>query len=160
MLSAASRNSPPGRDPAVSMETDTRIVVFDGLCNLCTGGARWFERHPATPPFLLVPMQSDSGRVLLAQHGYDPDDPLTFLVLDGRQCLTQSVAWIHLIVAAGGGWRLTRATRVVPRAWRDYVYRLIARNRYRWFGRRQTCYLPQPQMDSSSPAERSTRSGS
>lgn len=141
------------------METDTRIVVFDGLCNLCTGGARWFERHPATPPFLLVPMQSDRGRALLAQHGYDPDDPLTFLVLDGRQCLTQSDAWIHLIVAAGRGWRLMHAARFIPRAWRDSAYRLIARNRYRWFGRRQTCYLPKPPTGSNPPSELSPRSG-
>jgi predicted DCC family thiol-disulfide oxidoreductase YuxK len=142
------------------METDNRIVVFDGLCNLCTGGARWLERHRAKPPFLLVPMQSDRGRALLAQHGYDPDDPLTFLVLDGGQCLTQSDAWIHLIAAAGGGWQLIRATRVIPRAWRDYVYRFIARNRYRWFGRRKTCYLPQPPIEPDSQKEPSTRSGS
>jgi predicted DCC family thiol-disulfide oxidoreductase YuxK len=126
------------------MKTGGRIVVFDGLCNLCSGGARWLERHRSEPPFLLVPMQSDLGRALLSQHGYDPDDPLTFLVLDGDRCLTQSEAWIHLVAAAGGWRRLIITTRVIPRAWRDAVYRLIARNRYRWFGRRQTCYLPQP----------------
>src|SRR5215469_5100960 len=158
MSSVASRNSPAGHDRAESMDADNRIVVFDGLCNLCTGGARWFERHPAKPPFLLVPMQSERGRALLDQHGYDPDDPLTFLVLDGRRCLTQSDAWIHLIVAAGGGWRLMHAARIIPRAWRDSVYRLIARNRYRWFGRRQTCYLPQPPANSKS-SEASPRSG-
>ena len=87
------------------METENRIVVFDGLCNLCGGGARWLEHHQAEPPFRLVPMQSDRGRALLTQHGYDPDDPLTFLVLDGSQRLTQSDAWIHLMAAAGGGWR-------------------------------------------------------
>jgi predicted DCC family thiol-disulfide oxidoreductase YuxK len=159
MPSVASRNSPPGRDWAESMDADNRIVVFDGLCNLCTGGARWFEHHPAKPPFLLVPMQSDRGRALSAQHGYDPDDPLTFLVLDGRQCLTQSDAWIHLIVAAGGAWRLMHAARIIPRAWRDSVYRVIARNRYRWFGRRRVCYLPQTPPESHSPAEPSARSG-
>jgi predicted DCC family thiol-disulfide oxidoreductase YuxK len=68
-------------------ETESRIVVFDGLCNLCSGGARWLERHQAEPPFRLVPMQSDYGRTLLTQHGYDPDDPLTFLVLDGVKAL-------------------------------------------------------------------------
>lgn len=94
-------------------------------------------------------MQSELGRTLLTGHGYDPDDPLTFLVLDGKQCMTQSDAWIHLMVAAGGGWRLIRAARVIPRALRDSVYRLIARNRYRWFGRRKTCYLPQ--SDSAPP---------
>lgn len=140
------------------METESRIVVFDGLCNLCSGGARWLEQHQSKPPFRLVPMQSDLGRALLSQHGYDPDDPLTFLVLDGSQCLTQSDAWIHLVAAAGGWRRHVETTRVIPRTWRDSVYRLIARNRYRWFGRRQTCYLPQPATDSN-PSEPSPRSG-
>jgi len=142
----------PGRPPP-------RVVVFDGLCNLCSGGARWLEEHQAWPPFRLVPMQSDLGRELLVQHGYDADDPLTFLVLDGRESLTQSDAWVHLIVAAGGGWRLMRAVRIIPRAWRDSVYRLIARNRYRWFGRRQVCYLAQAPTQPNSPAEPSARSG-
>ena len=133
------------------METEGRIVVFDGLCNLCSGGAQWLEHHQAEPPFRLVPMQSDQGRALLTQHGYDPDDPLTFLVLDGSQHLTQSNAWIHLMGAAGGGWRLIHAARIIPRAWRDSVYRLIARNRYRWFGRRNTCYLLQPPKNPDSP---------
>jgi predicted DCC family thiol-disulfide oxidoreductase YuxK len=133
------------------VDTESRIAVFDGLCNLCSGGARWLEHHQADPPFRLVPMQSDLGRTLLAERGYDPDDPLTFLVLDGDRCLTQSDAWVHLMAGAGGGWRLIQATRLIPRAWRDSVYRLIARNRYRWFGRRNTCYLLQPPKNPDSP---------
>ena len=143
------------RTGKTSLEAESRIVVFDGVCNLCSGGARWLQHHQSDPPFALVPMQSDRGRTLLTQHGYDPDDPLTFLVLDGDQCLTQSDAWIHLVAAAGRGWRLVHAARVIPRAWRDLVYRLIARNRYRWFGRRTTCYLPRPLIEpDSSPKPR------
>ena len=133
------------------------MVVFDGLCNLCSGGAQWLQHHPSTPPFYLVAMQSDLGRTLLARHGYDPNDPLTFLVLDGERCLTQSDAWIHLVTAAGGAWRLAYATRLMPRPMRDVVYRLIARNRYRWFGRRTSCYLAQPSLEldgSPKPPER------
>ena len=126
------------------MGTENRIVVFDGLCNLCSGGAQWLQNHQTEPPFRLVPMQSELGRMLLAQHGYDPDDPLTFLVLDGSRCLTQSDAWIHLVALAGRGWQIANAARVIPRPWRDALYRLIARNRYRWFGRRKTCYFAQP----------------
>jgi predicted DCC family thiol-disulfide oxidoreductase YuxK len=137
------------------VESNARLMVFDGLCNLCSGGARWVQRHKIEPPFRLVPMQSDLGRSLLAQHGYDPNDPLTFLVLDGGRCLTQSDAWIHLVAAAGGAWRLIYATRVIPQPLRNSVYRLIARNRYRWFGRRTACYIPQPlaNLDSTSASE-------
>jgi predicted DCC family thiol-disulfide oxidoreductase YuxK len=126
-------------------------VVFDGLCNLCSGGARWLQAHPSEPPFQLIPMQSDFGRSLLIQHGYNPDDPLTFLVVDGERYLTQSDAWIHVVAAAARGWRLIYVARVIPRAWRDAIYRLIARNRYRWFGRRTACYLPAAPLNEPEP---------
>lgn len=134
------------------MGTQSRIVVFDGLCNLCSRGAMWFQRHPSTPPFELIPMQSDQGHTLLSQQGYDPDDPLTFLVQDGERYFAQSDAWIHLVAAAGGWWRLIQIARVIPQVLRDSIYRLIARNRYRWFGRRETCYLAPPSAGPVSPA--------
>jgi predicted DCC family thiol-disulfide oxidoreductase YuxK len=123
-------------------ELKRRVIVFDGICNLCSGGASFLERHQASPPFALVPMQSVEGKAILVEHGLDPDDPTTFLVLDGDRRLTESDAWIHIVSALGGLWRLINVTRVVPRSWRNATYRLIARNRYRWFGRRTTCYLP------------------
>lgn len=136
-----------------------RVVVFDGLCNLCSGGAQWLLHHPSRSPYRLIPMQSDLGRALLVQHNYDPDDPLTFLVIDGPRSLTESDAWIHLVDAAGGAWRLVRAARIIPRSVRDMVYRLIARNRYRWFGRRTSCFIPQSSIESVSSAEHLEKTG-
>jgi predicted DCC family thiol-disulfide oxidoreductase YuxK len=98
-------------------------------------------RHRVEPPFQLVAMQSAAGRAILSAHGIDPDDPASFLVLDGRQELTQSDAVIHVVAALGGAWRFAYAACIVPRRWRDAIYRVLARNRYRWFGRRATCYL-------------------
>jgi predicted DCC family thiol-disulfide oxidoreductase YuxK len=123
-------------------ELNVRIIIFDGICNLCSGGARFLERHQASPPFALIPMQAEEGKAILVEHGLDPDDPTTFLVLDGDRRFTESDAWIHVVSALGGPWRLIHAARIVPRSWRNASYRLIARNRYRWFGRRTTCYLP------------------
>jgi predicted DCC family thiol-disulfide oxidoreductase YuxK len=119
-----------------------RIVVYDGHCHLCSGWVRFMERHRAEPPFSHIPMQRPEGRELLARHGIDPDDPTTFLVLDRGQAYTASAAVIHVVAAAGGVWRLARVARLVPRAWRDAAYGVVARNRYRWFGRRTSCYLP------------------
>jgi predicted DCC family thiol-disulfide oxidoreductase YuxK len=87
-------------------------------------------------------MQSDAGKALLVEFGIDPDDPATFLVLDRGERLTESDASIHVIAALGGAWRMLGAARIVPRPWRDALYRTLARNRYRWFGRRSVCYLP------------------
>jgi predicted DCC family thiol-disulfide oxidoreductase YuxK len=122
--------------------SDARIIVFDGICHVCSGGVRFLAKHRIEPPFQLIPMQSSEGKALLEQYGIDSEDPATFLVLDRGLVLTQSDASIHIMGAIGGVWRLVAIARLIPRSWRDWLYRLLARNRYRWFGRRATCYLP------------------
>jgi predicted DCC family thiol-disulfide oxidoreductase YuxK len=122
--------------------SNARIIVFDGICHVCSGGVRFLAHHRIEPPFELIPMQSTEGRALLVEYGIDVEDPSTFLVLDRGLVLTQSDASIHIMAAMGGLWRLVVVARVIPRSWRDWLYRLLARNRYRWFGRRSTCYLP------------------
>jgi len=119
-----------------------RVIVFDGFCHVCTGGVRFVQRHPLDPPFELVPMQRERGRALLATHGIDPEDPTTFLVLDDGKVMTESDGSLHVMAALGGIWRLTAAGRIVPKPVRDWLYRVLARNRYNWFGKRDTCYLP------------------
>jgi predicted DCC family thiol-disulfide oxidoreductase YuxK len=98
----------------LSVDCGCRIIVFDGYCHLCSGWARFHHRHPAKPPFELVAAQSPRGRELLTTHGVDPDDPTTFLVLDGGKTFTQSDAAIQVMIASGGLWRLTSLARWVP----------------------------------------------
>jgi predicted DCC family thiol-disulfide oxidoreductase YuxK len=124
------------------MRSPERSIVFDGDCHLCSGWARFLNRHPTDPPFKLVPMQSGEGKSLLVAHHIDPEDPTTFLVLDADRHLTASDATIHMIAASGGLWRLIHAVRIIPRRWRDEIYGVVARNRFRWFGRRRNCFLP------------------
>jgi predicted DCC family thiol-disulfide oxidoreductase YuxK len=118
-----------------------RVIVYDGYCHLCSGWARFHHRHPAKPAFELVAMQSQRGRELLTTHGVDPDDPTTFLVLDDGKAFTQSDAAIQVMIGSGGFWRLASLARVIPRRLRDGLYGVVARNRYRWFGKRASCYL-------------------
>lgn len=119
-----------------------RAVVFDGYCHVCSLGVRIMLKHRIEPPFEHISMQSERGRVLLEVHGIAADDPTTFLVLDGDRALTQSDGAIHVMREIGGFWRVVALSRVLPKSWRDRVYDLLARNRYKWFGRRETCYLP------------------
>jgi predicted DCC family thiol-disulfide oxidoreductase YuxK len=124
------------------IDPGTRVIVFDGICHVCSGWIRFLGRHRIDPPFQLLPMQSAAGKALLIEYGIDPEDPTTFLVLDRGRQLTESDAAIQVIAALGGLWQMSQLARIVPRRWRDAAYRLLARNRYRWFGRRGTCYLP------------------
>ncbi len=124
------------------MSPFSRLMVYDGYCNVCSGWARFMIRHPISPPFTLVAMQSEPGRKLLLAQGVDPDDPATFVVFDQGRVLRESDGAIHVMASLGGVWRMARALQLIPRRWRDGLYRLLARNRYRWFGKRAVCYLP------------------
>ena len=123
-------------------DVNTRIIIFDGICHVCSGWVRFLRLHRVDPPFQLIPMQSVAGKGLLVEYGIDPEDPATFLVLDHGSRFIESDAAIHVISALGGLWRISDALRIVPKSWRDFLYRMLARNRYRWFGRRSVCYLP------------------
>ena len=126
----------------VRPELNPRIIIFDGICHICSGWVRFLRRHRIDPPFQLIPMQSVAGKALLVENGIDPEDPATFLVLDQGGRFTESDAVILVISALGGLWRMSEAFYFVPKRWRDFLYRLLARNRYRWFGRRSVYYLP------------------
>lgn len=118
------------------------IVVFDGVCALCSGWVGFLLRRDRARLFRFAAMQDNAGRQLLARHGLDPDDPMSFLLLDASGARTDSDAIIAVLERLGGGWRAARLLRLLPRRLRDPLYRRLARNRYRWFGRRETCYLP------------------
>jgi predicted DCC family thiol-disulfide oxidoreductase YuxK len=128
---------------AASVGGVARLMVYDGYCPLCSGWAQFTARHPTEPPFTHVTMQSEAGRALLTRHGIDPDDPATFLVLDGEKVLTDSDAAIQVMTTLGGPWRAMALARLIPKRWRDALYRVLARNRYRWFGRRAVCHVPE-----------------
>ncbi len=85
------------------------------------------------------------GRDLLARHGLDPDDPLSFLLVEDGRAWTDTDAIIRVVGGLGGGWRATRALKLLPGAVRDALYRFLARHRYRLSGRREACMLPAPE---------------
>jgi len=129
-------------DPAVPKFPDERpIIIFDGHCALCSGWARFVLRHDAKGLYRLLPAQSRLGRALYVHYGLNPEDYETnILVADG-------VAWfksegsIRMAEGLGWPWRLAAAFRILPEPWRDRLYEFVARNRLRFFGRRETCYM-------------------
>lgn len=118
------------------------VIVFDGACVLCNGWVRFLLKRDRRARYLFAAMQGEAGRMLLRQHGLNPDDPLSMLLVDGDAARSDTDAIIAVLTGLGGAWRLVGALRVVPRVLRDPLYRWIARNRYRWFGRREQCLLP------------------
>jgi len=122
------------------------VLVFDGVCVLCSRWVRFILRHDRSATVRLASMQSTSGRALLTQYGLDPDDPFSLLyVVDGRG-FVDSEAILRVLDSLGGAWRFAAIFRAVPRRLRDAGYRWLARNRYRWFGRTDQCLVPAPEQ--------------
>jgi predicted DCC family thiol-disulfide oxidoreductase YuxK len=127
------------------MSIDARppaIIVFDGDCALCSGWVRFLLRHDRDARYRFAAMQTAAGRALLAAHGLDPDDPSSFLLLEGDAAWTDTDAIRRVVTSLGGAWRAAHALAWIPKPLRDRIYRLVARNRYRWFGRNATCFVP------------------
>ncbi|KAB8315362.1 thiol-disulfide oxidoreductase DCC family protein [Tolypothrix campylonemoides VB511288] len=134
----ATRGSAATADPAGA------VIVFDGVCVLCNGWVRFLLRHDRRGRYRFAAMQGATGRELLARHGLDADDPVSFLLVDGGRAHTDTDAIRRVLAGLGGPWRCAGLVALVPRRLRDGAYRAIARNRYRWFGRRDACVLPAP----------------
>ena len=125
-----------------SQSPGNAIVVFDGVCVLCNGWVDFLLRHDHGQRYRFAAMQSPAGSELLVRNGLDPDDPMSFLLIDERGAQIDSDAIITVLGSLGGMWRAVWVVRLMPGRMRDPLYRWIARNRYRWFGRKPACYLP------------------
>lgn len=133
-------------------ESPPAVILFDGVCNLCNGFVQFVVRHDPAGRFRFAALQSPAGRALLAAHGYplpapqaDPDSVL--LVTQGR-VYSHSSAVLRIARQLRAPWPLASIGWLLPRAWRDAAYRYIARHRYRWFGRQESCWLPTPELRS------------
>lgn len=127
------------------MQSDP-IWLFDGVCVLCSRGVRYTLRHEKAPRIRFVAIQSDAGRALASKYGIDPDDPASFLFIEGGRALEKSDAAIALSRHLNGPARIVPLLRFVPRGLRDALYDLVARNRYKIFGRTETCMTPTPEV--------------
>jgi len=121
------------------------IVVFDGLCNFCNGWVRFVIRRDRAGLFRFVSAQSETGARLLDAHGADAAALETIFLIDGAHLYRKSDAVLRILARLGWPWAAARWLRPVPRSWRDAGYSAFARHRYRLFGKRDACPLPDPQ---------------
>jgi predicted DCC family thiol-disulfide oxidoreductase YuxK len=122
------------------------IVLFDGICNLCSGSVQFILRRDPTGTFRFASLQSDLAQRLLTERGLDPKALDSVVVVDGDRFYRESDAALRIARDLKGAWKALTVFRLIPRPVRDWAYRLIARNRYSWFGKAETCWLPTPEL--------------
>lgn len=126
-------------------EVNFPVLLFDGVCNLCNGSVQWVLMHDAKAQFRFAALQSDTGQMLLRQFGLAPAQLDTVVLVAGDRVFLRSDAPLEIVRRLGGGWALLYVFKVLPRPLRNAVYDWVARHRYRWFGRQETCMLPRPE---------------
>jgi predicted DCC family thiol-disulfide oxidoreductase YuxK len=120
-------------------------MLFDGMCNFCSGSVRWVAERSRGRRLRFCAMQTASGQAWLGRLGWPPATPETFILVDGDTVMVRSDAALRVGALLDPPWpRLAALARRVPKAWRDWVYDRIAANRFRLAGRRNQCFIPEP----------------
>lgn len=123
-----------------------RIVLFDGVCNFCDGSVQFIIKRDPSEHFYFTSLQSEKGQQLKQQFGISEHEDSVVLIENGK-FYTQSTAALRIAKKLDGLWHLLFLFILVPRPIRDKVYRYIAKNRYKWFGKKEdACTLPSPEM--------------
>lgn len=134
-------------DPGVPEFDDSGpVAVMDGTCALCSAGARLIDRFDRSGRIRICPADTGLGRALLRHHGMDADDPESWLFLMDGRAYESMDAWIRAASVVGGAGRALQILRFLPRGVQDWLYRRVARNRYRIFGRTDLCAAAKPSL--------------
>ena len=118
------------------------VVLFDGVCTLCDRTVDFIIRHDRACRFRYGSLQSNSGRQLLEKFGISANSLESIVVIDEGRVYRKSEAALHIARGLGAPWRFLTVLRVLPRGLRDMTYDWIARHRYAWFGKKETCRIP------------------
>jgi predicted DCC family thiol-disulfide oxidoreductase YuxK len=125
------------------MEKTTRsVVIFDGYCNLCNSSVDFIMRRDPKAHFLFTANQHESGKKILTEQGKNPEEVHTIYLLEGGQLYEKSTAALRIARRLRFPWNLLYVGVILPRFIRNPIYDFIARNRYRWLGKKDTCRMP------------------
>lgn len=128
------------------MSNSQPVILFDGVCNLCNGSVQFIIKRDPSAIFRFSSLQSDSAKQMLQQAGLDHTKTDTVVLLYNGKAYTQSDAALHIVRQLTGFWPVMYVFIVIPRPFRNAVYNWIARNRYRWFGKKDQCMIPSPEI--------------
>lgn len=122
------------------------VILFDGVCNFCNYWVQFTLRRNRNQNLRFAPLQGEAAKQLLSQHGISSTPLQSVILLDNGKVYTQSSAALRICRHLRGGWKLAYGLIIIPRFIRDFVYNIIARNRYHWFGKKDTCMVPSPEV--------------
>lgn len=128
------------------MKEGKHIVLFDGVCNLCNGAVLFIIKRDKKDRFRFAALESDLGKELLARHNIDPGKIDSIVLISGDSAFAKAGAALRIAKYLTGLWPLLYSLIIIPKFIADAVYDFIARNRYKWFGKKESCMIPTPEL--------------
>jgi predicted DCC family thiol-disulfide oxidoreductase YuxK len=125
-----------------------KIILFDGVCNLCNSSVTFIIKRDKKDIFRFAALQSEVGEALVKKHQIDTSKTDSIILIDGEQHYEKSSAALRVARRLSGGYPLLYIFMLVPRLIRNWVYDYIAKNRYKWYGKRESCMIPTPALKS------------
>jgi predicted DCC family thiol-disulfide oxidoreductase YuxK len=123
-----------------------RIILFDGVCNLCNNMVRFIIKRDPFAKFKFTALQSDQGLQILKQFEFQSDKSDFIIYIRGEKCFVKSTAILYILKDLGGIWMLYFLFILIPVFIRDFFYNILARKRYQLFGRQKNCIVPTPDI--------------
>ena len=120
------------------------IILFDGVCNLCNGAVNFVIKRDPGNVFKFTPLQEKQGVLLLKKHAIDAQELDSIVLVENKKVYTKSSAALRIARKLSGLWPLFFVLLIIPSFIRDGVYDFIAKNRYKWFGKKEQCMIPTP----------------
>ncbi|MEM6966214.1 MAG: thiol-disulfide oxidoreductase DCC family protein [Bacteroidota bacterium] len=130
----------------LEISKDHPILLFDGVCNLCNGFVQFVIERDPDGKFRFAALQSEEGKQLLKHFNLPVEDIFSVILIEDGQVYTRSTAALRMFKNMKGVYPMLYIFTIVPNTLRDTVYNFVARNRYRWFGQKDSCMIPTPEL--------------
>ncbi len=130
------------------INTDHPILLFDGVCNLCNGFVQFVIERDPEGHFHFAALQSATAQDLLKAHNISTEQMDTVVLVENGKAYVRSEVALRMVPKLGGLWPVLSVFKILPLFIRDPIYNYIAKNRYRWFGEKEQCMIPTPELKS------------
>lgn len=124
------------------------VILFDGVCNFCDGAVNFVLKHDKKKTFRFAPLQSEAGQKLLQQHNLSTKDFDSFVLIDNGKVYKKSSASLQVMKKLPWYWKEVQIFWIVPAFIRNAIYDFVAKHRYKWFGKKDQCMIPTPEIRS------------
>ena len=129
------------------MEDHKKIILFDGICNLCNSAVQYIIKRDKNDEFRFATLQGEIGQQLINERTIDTSKLDSIILIEpGIAYYSKSTAALKISQSFGGFWKMAYVLKLIPRQLRDIVYDWIARNRYGWYGKKEKCMVPTPEL--------------